>query len=203
MKRYTPFLMFALYIMTSCTSSQRPENPEQWTDDQVAKWFDGKEWLGTAALAPDPSIDQKQFATHYYEHKDRWDKAFDFLQKTDLSSLTVGNHEIDGKDVFAIISEYNTKDPEAVNYESHEKYTDVHSMISGNEYIGSKNASASDIATPYNEERDVTLYQNEGGENLLAAPGKFFIFFPDNVHRPGLKVEESMPVKKLVIKVRN
>ncbi len=169
----------------------------------MTTWFDGKEWLGTAALAPDPSIEKKQFATHYYEHKDLWDKAFAFLQNTDLSTLEPGNHEIDGKNVFAIVSEYNTKNREDVRCESHRSYTDLHCMISGSEYIGLNNASAEVVITPYNAQRDVAFYKGDGGVDLLASPGKFFIFFPNNAHRPGMKVEESIPIKKIVIKVKN
>jgi YhcH/YjgK/YiaL family protein len=37
---------------------------------------------------------------------------------------------------------------------------------------------------------------------VLLKPGTFFIFFAGEAHRPGAKVDETVPVKKMVIKVR-
>jgi len=38
--------------------------------------------------------------------------------------------------------------------------------------------------------------------NVPADPDKFFVFFPEDVHRPGLKVDSIAPVRKIVVKVR-
>ncbi|MFA5820146.1 MAG: YhcH/YjgK/YiaL family protein, partial [Bacteroidales bacterium] len=35
-----------------------------------------------------------------------------------------------------------------------------------------------------------------------ATPDKFFIFFPSDAHRPGLKVGENSQVRKVVVKVK-
>lgn len=203
MKRFTPLVFFFLYMVTSCTSNPDKVNPESWSEDELNTWFDGKEWLGSKGLTPDPSIDKKEFAIRYHQHKDRWDKAFAFLKKEDLAATEPGNHEIDGKDVYVIVSEYNSKDPQEARYESHKKYTDLQYVVSGTEYIGLRDLAGASVVTPYDEERDIAFYEPDGGVNLTAGPGKFFIFFPGNVHRPGMRVGESVPVKKIVIKVRN
>ena len=201
-KPMTPFIVL-LFFMMACAMGKRSENPHEWSDDQVNEWFDEREWLGTTNLKPDPSIDKKQFATRYHQHKDRWDKAFAFLKNEDLSALAVGTRELDGKDVFAIIQEYNTKNPEDANYESHKIYTDIQCLVSGTEFIGLTDLSVTFVKTPYDEAKDIAFYDAEVGKKLLANPGTFFIFFPDNAHRPGMKVEDNVPVKKIVIKVRN
>jgi beta-galactosidase beta subunit len=36
---------------------------------------------------------------------------------------------------------------------------------------------------------------------IFRAPGTFFLFFPTDAHRPGIKVEGNDVVKKLVIKI--
>lgn len=202
MKRYTPLLV-TLFLMIGCTSDQRAENPENWSEDQASEWFDQKDWLGQTELQPDPSIDKKEFAVRYHQNKERWDKAFAFLKDEDLSAVEVGNHELDGKNVFVIVSEYNTKNPEDAQYEAHKNYTDIQYVVSGTEYIGLADLSATSVKTPYDKERDIAFYNVEEGQNLLAHPGTFFIFFPQNAHSPGMKVEDNVPVKKVVIKVRN
>lgn len=201
MRRYTLLILLLSYVI-GC-KSQRVANPEEWTEDQVMEWFDEKEWLGQTELQPDPSINKRELAVRYYQQKERWDKAFEFLKNGDLTGLEAGTHEIDGKDVYVIISQYNSKNHEDAKLESHKKYTDIHYVVSGTEYIGVQDLSASTLTTPYNEERDIAFYHPGKIAHILAAPGTFSICFPDNVHSPGMKVEDSVPVKKAVIKVRN
>ena len=137
------------------------------------------------------------------QQKERWDKAFNYLKNEDLSALAPGIHEIEGMDVCAF-AEYNSKNHEDTKYEGHEKYTDIHYVVSGTEYIGVQDLSASKVMTPYNAEHDITFYEASKGVHLLGKPGIFFIFFPNDFCTvPGMKVENNIPVKKAVIKVKN
>lgn len=201
-RRYT-YLVLLCCVIISCKSIQRSANPEEWTDDQVNEWYMKREWLGSTELQPDPSINKKEFAVRYHQQKERWDKAFNYLKNEDLSALAAGIHEIEGRDVYVLITQYNSKNHEDTKYEGHEKYTDIHYVVSGTEYIGVQDLSASKVMTPYNAERDITFYETSKGVHLLGKPGIFFIFFPNNLHSPGMKVENNIPVKKAVIKVKN
>jgi len=203
MRQFTILLLLLSYITIGCKSNQRPENPAEWTEDQVLEWFDEKEWLGETELQPDPSVNKKEFAIRYHQQKERWDKAFEFLKNEDLKGIEVGTHEIDGKDVYVIVSQYNSKNHEDAKFESHRKYNDIHYVVSGTEYIGVQDLSASKVMTPYNEVRDIAFYHPEKSVQLLGAPGNFIFCFPNNVHSPGMKVVDSVPVKKVVIKVKN
>jgi YhcH/YjgK/YiaL family protein len=102
-----------------------------------------------------------------------------------------------------LITQYNSKNHEDAKYEGHEKYTDIHYVVSGTEYIGVQDMSVSKVTTPYNAERDIFFCEPSKGVHLLGKPGIFFIFFPNNIHSPGMKVENNIPVKKAVIKVKN
>ena len=55
---------------------------------------------------------------------------------------------------------------------------------------------------PYNEEKDIAFYTSNGGTLRKATPGNFFIFFPQDVHRPCVKEKEQVTVKKLVVKMK-
>lgn len=109
-----------------------------------------------------------------------------------MSALEAGSHKLDGRDVFAIVSEYTSKNPEDVPYEAQKDYADIHYVVSGREYIGSAELSAVSVRTPYDEERDIAFYDPENGRHLLAHPDSFFIFFPGMGHSPGRKVEDSV-----------
>ncbi len=52
------------------------------------------------------------------------------------------------------------------------------------------------------EEKDIAFYTSNGGTLRKATPGNFFIFFPQDVHRPCVKEKEQVTVKKLVVKMK-
>jgi biofilm protein TabA len=203
MKNLTPHsIVLILMMITSCTSTPRSDNPADWTQAQVEEWFDSKEWLGDAPLQPDESIDKRKLAVRYHQNKKRWDAAFEFVRQRDFS-LPVGDHALDGQNAFVRVGEYNSKNSEEVFYETHAKHTDIQFLVTGEEYIGRSELTGATVKDPYDEQKDIEFYEPVPDDRkLLAKPGTFFIFFPGEAHRPGVKVDESVPVKKMVIKVR-
>ena len=180
-----------------------PTDPAKWNKKQVDAWFEKGEWLNGWKVKPDPTINRKELAISYYKHKERWDKAFSFLKDNDLATMEVKRYEIDGANLYAPVSEYMTKNEEDVMYETHQKYIDIQYVVSGKELIGIAPVSQKkEILVPYDEAKDV-MYLNVGQiSNFKATPETFFIFFPDDLHRPGLKDGESSPVRKVVVKVK-
>lgn len=181
----------------------REDSPEKWTETELSEWFNQKDWLGETNLRPDLSINKKEFAIQYYKNKERWDKAFAFLENEDLSALKVGVQELDGKNVFVKVTEYYSKDPSIVPFELHKNYADIHYVISGVEDIGSADISAASERTQYDSIKDIQFYNADRSENHFAKPGTFFIFFSNELHRQGLRVKDSILVKKIVIKIKN
>lgn len=197
-------IIFILFLMSnaSCTTTPRSENPDDWTEAQVEEWFNSKEWLGDAPVQPDASIDKRKLAIRYHKNKQRWDAAFAFIRKGDFT-LPVGDHPIDGENAIVKVGEYNTKDSEDVFYETHVKNNDIQFLVSGEEYIGRSELAEATVKDIYDEEKDIEFYQPLADDRKLhAKPGTFFIFFAGEAHRPSVKVNESIPVKKIVIKVR-
>ena len=182
------------------TQSQTRAN-KVLSEKEAAQWFKKGEWLGGLKFKPHKSINKLEFSKQYHDHRERWDKAFSYLKNTDLENLKPGKYEIDGENVFAMVAEGNKKDFEATKWESHRKYQDIQMVITGKEKIGTANISALEITEPYDETRDVMFYSGDG-ENHLAQPGTFFIFFPQDGHRPDIKVKGYPTDKKIVIKVK-
>ena len=200
--------LLSLYILNlslifGCTTRQATESPEAWTDDQAENWFNRKEWLGSVPFEPDQSINKKEFARRYHENQARWETAFAYLREEDLMAVKPGEYEIDGRNVYAIVSEYSSKNREETQFEAHEKYTDIQHLVSGVEFIELADISNATIKTPYDAEKDIAFFNSRRNKKLQATPSKFFIFFPSDVHRPSIKVESNAPVRKVVIKVRN
>lgn len=190
-------------FMIGCTSNHNAGNPDKWSKKQVSEWFDQKEWLGQTELQPDSSFDKKEFAIRYHKNKAWWDKAFNFLKNEDLSAISVGIHELDSQNVFVKVTEYNSKNSEEVPFEAHKDYSDIQYVVLGTEYIERADLSGALLKTPYNAEKDIVFYEAKESRIHLGKPGIFFIIFPNKLHRSGIKVEESVWVKKIVIKVSN
>ena len=130
-------------------------------------------------------------------------KAIDFALTTDLASLPVGRHEIDGDDVFAIVNEYTTRPVEECDPESHRDYADIQVMIAGDEKFGYAPLEGQKPSVAYDGEKDVALYSipEDDLSYIRLRPGQFIIFFPTDIHQPEVCSTQPEPVKKLVLKI--
>jgi YhcH/YjgK/YiaL family protein len=146
-------------------------------------------------------LDKLENAGYYEPISENLRKGFEFLRNTELSSLEVGRYEIDGKNVFALVSEYDSKKPEDCRLEAHRVYADIQYIVSGKEYIGFDTIGNQTILTEYNPEKDIIFYTGETTQLCLAS-GMFAVFFPQDVHRPCMQIDGPEKVKKVVVKVK-
>jgi YhcH/YjgK/YiaL family protein len=150
---------------------------------------------------PDESINFKKVADHFEKYPERWNATFKFLSETDLKTMPLGRIDL-SDDVFVAVSEYETKNPEDAKFESHIKYIDLQYLISGEELIGLTNEKNLLEVAPYSESNDITFYNFDGGKLLEASPQNYFIFFPEDIHRPCIKTDQQQMVKKVVVKIK-
>lgn len=196
------FAFMLAVLVVGCKSTNKISTPESWSKKQASDWFNKKDWIGQSKLQPDPAFDKKTFAIAYHKNKAWWDKAFNFLKNEDLSSLSVGTHEIDGKNVFVKVTEYNSKAPDNVLFEAHKDYADIHYVVSGKEYLEWASPTKAILKTPYDSAKDIVFFEAKGNHMAVVEPGTFYFVFPDELHRSGIKVGESVWVKKIVIKIK-
>lgn len=133
----------------------------------------------------------------------RYAKAVDFLQNNDLENMAPGKYEIDGKNVYANVTEYTTIPWEEAKYESHRDYTDIQYVIKGSEIMTYAPVEALNVKVPYNEEKDVVFYDNENpGLKIVAKDGEYIIFNPWDGHKPKAAAGEPAPIKKVIVKIK-
>lgn len=186
-------IVFPILFFISCTNNSNNRNMLKVEQNTIISNFNPR---------PDSSINFVELRKHYEKFPNRWDATFKFLIDSNLDSLPLGRNDF-GEDVYAVISKYTTKDLEHVYYESHEKYIDLQYIISGEEYIGlTCHTAVLKVISPYNENKDIEFYDYDGGDLLLAKPDRYFIFFPHDIHKPCIKVDDKSEVKKIVIKIR-
>jgi YhcH/YjgK/YiaL family protein len=178
------------------------KNSNKAGSDDIKKWFDNGTWRTGLSILPDPSVNKDLLYAEFHKNEVLWNKAFDYLKTLNPDSLAIGRYNLSGDDLYAMVSEYVSKNEEDAKFEAHRKYADIQYVISGEEKIGLEPLNESGISVPYNEAKDVAFY-NIASKNFRMANQKvFFVFFPQDAHCPGVKISENRKVKKLVIKVK-
>ena len=200
MKQISYLVIVLLLSLSSCRVAAQKSTTNQ-SVQQVDQWFQKEDWLGGLQLQPHSSIDKAMFARQYQLHKDYWDKAYAFLKNNNLQTMAPGRYAIDSANVYAIITDNPTKDMDSAKWESHRNYIDIHHVISGEEKIGVAPITKLTITMPYDASKDLINYSGEGAF-YTASPTTFFLFFPQDGHRPNVTTGGNKPDKKVVIKIR-
>jgi biofilm protein TabA len=195
--------IMVLISFTGLFGKLNGQDPAKWSNKEIDVWFDKKEWLNGWNINPDVSINRKEFALAYFKNKKRWDKAFTFLKNTDLKKLEIKKYDIDDVNLYASVMEYVTKNEEDAKYEAHRQYIDIQYVITGTEEMGvAPLSSLMEVTEPYDPSKDVGFMTVKDAKFYNATSDRFFIFFPDDIHRPGVKVGQNSQVTKVVVKVK-
>lgn len=150
-------------------------------------------------------FDKLENCSAYYGMHKNMEKGFDFIKEAIKKNLPVGKYEIDGKEIFGSVQEYETCPVyEEKKFEGHEKYIDIQFIISGKEYMQISHISDMESKTPYNDEKDVEFYHdNDSFAEAVVTDNGYGIFFPQDIHKPGLAPEKtSGKVKKVLVKIK-
>jgi YhcH/YjgK/YiaL family protein len=147
-------------------------------------------------------LDKLENSQRYENLAGHLKKGFDYLRNQNIQHLKAGKYEIDGTNVFALISEYETKNHDDCQPEAHRVYADIQYLISGKETIGFALLNNQPETVAYDAGKDIAFYAAETSP-LILEPGMFAVFFPHDLHRPGMMTgERPDKVKKAVIKVK-
>lgn len=130
------------------------------------------------------------------------ERALDYLANTDFAALEDGKHEIDGDELFALVSTYDTEPESVRSFEAHRKYLDVQYILSGREIIYWAPQAELTPAGEYSEEKDIVFLSGEARARLQLTPGSFTLFYPEDAHKPNCAWNDPGAVRKTVVKVR-
>lgn len=145
-------------------------------------------------------VDLIENSALYARIDDRLAMGLKYLQTTDFSNLEPGKYPIKENEVFALVSDYNSKKIEDTRWEAHQKYADIQFLAYGEEQMGYAPVREFKVIQPYDPEHDIVFLAGRG-DYISVRPGMFVIFFPQDAHQPGVAITESMPVRKIVVKV--
>ena len=128
--------------------------------------------------------------------------AFEFLEGQTEVCLGSGRIEIDGDRLFALVQAYTPGPAAEGRFETHRRYADIQFVSRGREMIGCAPADQLEVESPYDPEKDVAFYALPKAFSKLAlADGCFAVFYPEDAHMPGRRLDSDDQVCKIVVKV--
>lgn len=127
-------------------------------------------------------------------------KVLDFLEKTDLAKLEIGKYEIDGDNVFAMVSDENGRSVLEAPLEAHDEYMDLQVCIRGRESFGwHYRPQLKTVKVAYNPKKDILFFGDSPLIMFDLFPGYFVIFDSSDAHAP---LYGEKYVRKVVIKIK-
>ncbi len=140
------------------------------------------------------------------------DKALAWLGDTHWITLPDGRHDgpmsaAGESPYYAMLSRYASKDLGECRYEAHHAYVDIQVIFEGREYIDVCPVTDLVESAPYAAEKDIVFFDEPArdprGCRILLKPGVAAVFFPEDAHRPCLRIGTvAEEVRKLVVKIR-
>lgn len=126
--------------------------------------------------------------------------GLDFALKNNLQNLDLGKIILDEKN-YANVDSYKTK--EQGEFEAHRKYIDIQIMIKGEEIIEVCDIENCSNSRGYSEEKDIEFFEKCNGEieKVILKENDFVILEPNDAHKPQIQINESVEVKKIVLKI--
>lgn len=128
-------------------------------------------------------------------------RVFDYVKSHDFISVPSGKIEIDGDDVWIVVSDVEGRGNSEAPIETHDQYIDIQMPMSGCETFGwqSRELLKDGCDGGYDSLKDITFYKDKTSFYFTLEPGQFAIFFPEDGHAPCIG---EGAFRKVVVKVR-
>ena len=127
------------------------------------------------------------------------DKAIDWLNSHTLDALENGKTIIDGENVFVNVMDADLRDADGAAFEYHRRYADLQIDLTGGEGWGYETVPGTEVE-PY--QPDIGKKDSEDAVFGALGEGRFVLFFPGELHRPGVEMPGCDRVRKAVVKIK-
>lgn len=128
------------------------------------------------------------------------DLAIDYLEKTDLTTLELGRHEVAGDKVFVFRQDNVLNDQATDNFEYHKRYMDLQFLLGGHEHFRyARKAEGED--KPFDDSSDIGFILSKEAYDLELTEGTFVMVFPGEFHQPSQMGRGDSLAQKVVVKI--
>ena len=144
-------------------------------------------------------IDRLANQAQLFQLPARLARALEYLRATDLTSVAIGRHDLDGDRLFALVQDTRPARLTSASGRRTARDIDVQFVAVGVERMGYANLAQMRERDAYDATRDVAFF--DPGESFVTIPaGTFAIFGPEDVHSPGHSAGAACLVRKVVVK---
>ncbi|ELY3086450.1 YhcH/YjgK/YiaL family protein [Klebsiella aerogenes] len=129
-------------------------------------------------------------------------QAIEHVKAHVSESTPLGKHDIDGNNLFYLISEDSTEPQAERRAEFHARYLDIQIVLRGQEGMTFSTLPAGEPQTDWLADKDIA-FLGEGAQEktVILNEGDFVVFYPGEVHKPLCAVGAPAKVRKAVVKV--
>ncbi|HOI27475.1 MAG TPA: YhcH/YjgK/YiaL family protein [Paludibacteraceae bacterium] len=184
---------------------------------------------GGLGACPNNAIDSVKEMADFICNKNAGDGAVrefidwlvDFIEEKNISEIKkyspdaylfaktfFNKHILDGSyplnnGVIANVMTYITKPAVLTCFEGHKKYIDVQYILYGEEIMSVEDISNINTKcdAEYDENKDVTLYEFNGGKCCILKAGDVIVLKENDIHRGAIAVDIPKEIRKIVFKV--
>lgn len=127
--------------------------------------------------------------------------AFDFLAQLDPQHLPEGDVVLEAG-VSASVKHTTTNPAEALLFETHDRYYDIHYILQGEEYMGLAPREQLQLQQAYDPQNDITRYEKpQDYDKVRLGPGMYLVVGTEEGHMPLMCVDAPASIVKVVVKV--
>ncbi len=129
-------------------------------------------------------------------------QAIEHVKAHVSESTPLGKHDIDGNNLFYLISEDSTEAQAERRAEYHARYLDIQIVLRGQEGMTFSPFPAGEPQTDWLADKDIAfLAEGAQEKTVILNEGDFVVFYPGEVHKPLCAVGAPAKVRKAVVKV--
>ena len=144
-------------------------------------------------------LDSLGNSKRYYALHPLFERVFDYLNSTDISTLEEGRHDIMGDSLYVNVANAKLRRAEEAPLEAHNRYIDIQVVISGEELFGwSERKHCATPRSEFDTERDIIFFDDAPQTIYGVRQGQFTILYPEDAHAPLIGEGD---VRKLIFKV--
>lgn len=131
------------------------------------------------------------------------EKIADFIKEWSKNPKGCGRYDIDGDNLFAAVSEYETESFDERQFESHQKYIDVQYVPSGEETLYWADVKTlTQTSESFSQGGDIAFYKGKAQGSVTLCGGTCAVLFPEDAHMPNCISGKKQKVTKIVFKVK-
>lgn len=175
---------------------------------EAKAWYEKGDWKQGFKVDGYDQMDVQTFYEQYQKAPQMWDSIFTWLASVDPIAMRPSKNAMQWSHAFVKVLDQTLRTPENCQWEQHRRTIDLQWDVTGCErYHMTRMPETLDPLNEYNEKKDVQNFKMnrvpKASECLVmdSEPGKFYLFFPDDIHQAcGIGKQPCLP-RKIVVKI--